>query len=248
MKQSDTDFPIAAATQPHLNFRTARTIVALVLREMTTTYGRSPGGYLWAIIQPVGMIAMLTFAFSLLLRSPSLGTSFILFYATGILPIGLYQNLAGAVSHAMIYNKALLGYPRVTYMDALLARGLMATLTQMIVIIFALTGVFYFQNIREILDFSPILQAFGLIVLLGFGIGTLNCFLFMMFPVWATIWSIVTRPLMLVSAVLYIYEDLPRMVQDYLWYNPLVHVMGLMRSGFYSAYHPTYVSEPYVML
>ena len=29
-------------------FRSARAVVALMLREMATTYGRSPGGYVWA--------------------------------------------------------------------------------------------------------------------------------------------------------------------------------------------------------
>ena len=89
---------VPPAAVPQLRYRTLRTIVALVLREMTTSYGRSPGGYLWAVVQPVGMIVMLSVAFSLLLRSPSLGTSFILFYSTGILPLRVYQEVAGSVS------------------------------------------------------------------------------------------------------------------------------------------------------
>ncbi len=32
-----------------------------------------------------------------------------------------------------------------------------------------------------------------------------------------------------------------------LWYNPLVHVVGTMRSGFYGVYRDEYVSVPYVM-
>ena len=34
-------------------FATVRTSVALMLREMVTTYGRSPGGYIWAVVEPV---------------------------------------------------------------------------------------------------------------------------------------------------------------------------------------------------
>ena len=61
------------------SFRFVRTILALILREMSTTYGRSAGGYIWAVLEPAAGIALLAFAFSLALRAPSLGTNFALF-------------------------------------------------------------------------------------------------------------------------------------------------------------------------
>lgn len=62
------------------------------------------------------------------------------------------------------------------------------------------------------------------------------------------IWSIATRPLFLVSAIFYTFDDMPQAVQAVLWYNPLVHVIGLMREGFYPMYNPLYVSEIYVII
>ena len=50
---------IATPPQPMLKpprFRALRTITALILREMGSTYGMSPGGYVWAVLQPVGMV------------------------------------------------------------------------------------------------------------------------------------------------------------------------------------------------
>jgi capsular polysaccharide transport system permease protein len=38
-----------------------RTIVALIMREMATSYGRSPGGYIWAIAEPVAGIVWCPF-------------------------------------------------------------------------------------------------------------------------------------------------------------------------------------------
>ena len=40
---------------------------------------------------------------------------------------------------------------------------------------------------------------------------------------------------------------MPTIFQSILWWNPLIHVTGLMRSGFYSTYEATYVSMPYVL-
>lgn len=38
-------------------------VAALVLREMSTRYARTPGGYLWAIPEPLGLIVILGLVF-----------------------------------------------------------------------------------------------------------------------------------------------------------------------------------------
>ncbi|MVO18526.1 ABC transporter permease [Parasedimentitalea huanghaiensis] len=239
---------VQTPSQPNLRYRGARAVVALILREMSTSYGRSPGGYIWAILQPVAMIVMLTMAFSVLLRSPSLGTSFLLFYATGFLVLRLFQELATAASGAISFNQSLLAYPRVTYVDTLVARIILAVLTQIMVSAIILTSIFVIEDIRAILDFNPILKTYAMTILLAVGIGTFNAYMTFSFPVYKTVWTIATRPLMLVSGVFYTYEDLPHFAQQVLWYNPLIHLTGLMRTGFYSSYDPTHISLTYVAL
>ena len=32
-----------------------------------------------------------------------------------------------------------------------------------------------------------------------------------------------------------------------MWYNPLIHIVGLMRTGFYPTYTASYVNELYVL-
>lgn len=227
-------------------FTTGRTILALILREMSTRYGRSPGGYIWAILEPLGAIIMLGFGFSLLLRNPSLGNSFLLFYATGFLPFSLYQNLSGTVARSINFSKPLLRYPAVTWVDAVLARLLLNSLTGVLVTYIVLTGILFLNDTRTVIEYGPLLEALFLTILLGFGIGVLNCALFGLIAVWDTVWSIVTRPLFLASGIFFIYEDMPPVVQDVLWYNPLLHLTGLMRQGFYPMYAPQYISLTYV--
>ena len=222
-----------------------RVMTALVLREMGSTYGQSPGGYLWAILQPMGVIVILSVGFSLLLRSTSLGTSFILFYATGFLPFDTYSSLAAKIIKALNYSRPLLAYPKVTWMDAILARFVLNTLTSLTVACIILTGILLVERNRTVLDLTYILQGFSMAAILGLGVGTLNCLLMGLSPVWAIIWSIVTRPLFIASAVLFIYEDLGATAQNVLWWNPLVHVTGLVRKGFYPIYEGSYISLQY---
>ena len=229
-------------------FAPLRTITALVLREMATRYARTPGGYIWAILEPLAAIIFLSIGFSLVIHSPALGNSFLLFYATGYMPFDLYNSIAGTVARAIGFSKPLLLFPAVTWLDAVLARFFLNSLTSILVSVILLTGILAMTENRTIVSLPEIIQAISATMLLGLGIGTLNCALMGLFPIWELVWSILTRPLFLASGIFFLYDDMPGFARDILWYNPLVHVIGLTRSGFYPTYNPTYVNLPYVIL
>lgn len=233
--------------KPKKRFGTIRNILALMLREMSTRYGRTPGGYIWSVIEPIAAILFLSLGFSLLLRSPSLGTSFILFYASGYLILHLYNNISVPVAQAINFSRSLLRYPAVNWMDAVLARLVLNTLTGIAITVLLLTVIVSTLDVSVRFDMPPLVEAFCLCIILSFGIGCLNCCLFGLFPVWNVVWGVLTRPLMIASGVIFIYEDLPRFAQEILWWNPLFHLTGLMRVGVYPTYSPTYIDATYVL-
>lgn len=230
-----------------LRWRAARTITALILREMNTRFGRTPGGFIWAVVQPLATIILLGLAFSLIARSPALGTSFIFFKASGMLPFTMFKQTSTHVGKSLTFSRSLLVYPGVTWIDALLARFIMNTMLTTVVAILILGGIILFQGLTLIIDWYLIALSAFLAYLLAFGIGALNCYLFERFEIWSNIWAILSAPLMIMSGVLLLYESLPRVAQDILWYNPLIHIVGMMRAGFYSTYQPTYISVTYVV-
>jgi len=84
-------------------------------------------------------------------------------------------------------------------------------------------------------------------MILGLGIGTLNCALGGLYPLWDITWNILTRPLFIASGIFFLYDTMPPLARDILWYNPLIHVVGLMRTGFYPTYTAAYINEVYVL-
>ena len=181
------------------------------------------------------------------IKTPSIGTNFMLFYATGHLPYALFVQGSNRISKSIRYSRQLLQYPAVRYTDAIVARFLLLLLTQMMVFYIVMTGIHVGFGIKPILDLPAIVTSFFLAGLLGLGVGVLNCYLFSAFPLWDSLWSIITRPLFLISTVLYTFEQVPRQYQDVLWYNPLIHIVGLMRRGFYPIYDAAYASPLYVL-
>lgn len=235
----------AELREVRLPFAGLRTIFALMLREMSTSYGRSPGGYIWAVLEPVGAIALLTAVFSAGFRQPPLGTSFALFYATGIVPFMMYGDISMKLTQTLNFSRALLEYPRVTFIDALLARLLINLMTQLMVTLLVLSGVMMLASTDVTIDISKAVAAYGVILALAIGVGTLNSFLVVAYPVWQTIWAVMNRPIFLISCMFFLFESVPQPYQDYLWYNPLVHPIGLMRDAFFPYYNPTFVSYIY---
>ena len=228
-------------------FATPRAVFALVLREMATTYGRSAGGYLWAVLEPAAGIALLTVVFSVGFSNPPLGVSFSLYYATGLLPFMLFSDVSGKLGQTMQFSKSLLDYPRVTFVDALLARLLLNTFAQVAVSLVVLGFILAATDTRLPQGIGKIALGYGMALALAIGIGILNSFLFLAFPFWQSIWAISTRPLFLVSGLVFQFESVPRPYSDYLWFNPLVHVVGTVRDGFYPIYHPNDLSVSYVL-
>lgn len=242
--------PIDSASEKLVlpRFSMMRTVLALMLREMSTTYGRTPGGYLWVILQPLGVITMMTLIISigLHIRSPALGTSFPIFYATGIVPFHMFNNISGRVGGAVPFSRALLFYPRVTFIDAVLARFVLNALTFILIFILMLGTMVVMFDAHTLIDPIPIMEGLGLALLLALGFGVLTGYLFQIFPVLSSVWSILSGPLVLLSGVLVLFEEVPSWGRVFLWYNPLLHIIGLVRRGFYPMYYATYASPLYV--
>ncbi|WP_245155695.1 ABC transporter permease [Paracoccus ravus] len=223
-----------------------RILAALVLREMATTYGRSAGGYIWAILEPVLGVALLTVVFSMALARPGLGTNFPLFYATGFLPFIMFNDLTNKVASSIRYSRPLLAYPNVTFVDALLARLILNALTHICVLAIVVGGIFLFYGLPVVINLAEIFEALLMIVMLSAGIGTVNCYLMTTFPIWERVWGIITRPLFLASGIFFLYDMMPMAAKQILWFNPLLHCTSQLRKGFYPTYEAEFVSPFFV--
>lgn len=220
--------------------------MALILREMATSFGRSPGGYIWAVVEPVAAIALLSFAFSLAFRAPPLGETFALFYATGYLPYILFHDVSQKVAISTRFSRPLLSFGAVGWVETVSARFLLNVLTHLFVFFVVFVSILLHSGENTVVNWGGILIGLGLAAFLAVGVGCLNCVLFLAFPAWERLWSIGLRPLFVVSGVLFLMEDVPETFQSILWFNPLFHITGLIRNAVYLEYSPQYLAPEYV--
>lgn len=228
--------------------RFVRVQFAMIMREMATSYGKSSFGYLWAILDPIGAIAILSIAFSLAFGAPALGESFPLFYATGYIPFVVYNTMQQKINGSIRENKQLLFYPRVTYLDAIISRILLTLVTHSLVAVIVFGGIMILYDVDAHIDLGAVFMAMIAACTLGAGVGALNCVIVHIFPGWRHMWGILTRPLFLISCIFYLFDSLPQWAQSILWFNPIVHIIGLTRIGFYGSYEGDYVTVAYPFL
>lgn len=228
--------------------RSARVILALILREVSMSNGKTMLGYVWEIAEPVVTILVLTMILSLYFRTPPLGQNFPLFYASGLLPMAIFLDIAGKVATAVRYSRPLLSYPGVTFLDALIARFLVAVMTKLVIFALVLTAIIELYGLNPYFSYGHIAKALLMAMGLGMAIGTVNCLLFAFLPLYDRIWAMVTRPLILFSAVIFLFESVPLPYRDWLWWNPIIHMVGAMRAGLYPTYNDDYVSVTYIIV
>ncbi len=225
----------------------ARVLFALVMREMATRFGRSAAGYLWAFIEPVAFIALLSIIFSQIAHSPPVGRSFPLFYATGYLAFSFYNEVASLTGRSVHVNRPLLNYPAVTALDTVLARFLLQVLTGLTVAVVVFGGILAIFDDPVHLEPVPIMASFALGAFLGVGVGLVNNTLFALSKGWEIAYGVIARPMIFISCIFYTFESLPLFARQVLWWNPIVHLVGLMRQGFYPIYDGAHVSMLYVL-
>ncbi|WP_109315360.1 ABC transporter permease [Pseudovibrio ascidiaceicola] len=225
----------------------ARVIAALVLRETRTAFGDTQLGYLWAIVNPALSTLVLVLIFSSIGRAPAFGTSFALFFATGILPFQTYSKLSNSLMTAINSSRGLLSYPLVSETDILISKYILIVLTYLMIIAVFFSMIILGDEAPLPVHAEQCATAFFALTLLGLGAGTTNAVLFRLWPTWRQLESIISRPLFFLSGVFYVPSDFPTHIIKLLAWNPILHGIEWFREGYYGNYNSVVLSKSYLL-
>jgi capsular polysaccharide transport system permease protein len=226
----------------------ARVIGALVLRETRTRFGRNQLGYLWALAEPITYVALLSIIFGALSRHAPFGNDIGLFFATGILPYLYFTGLTKSLGAAFEANEALLSYPIVKETDTLFARAALETATSVMVIVLTLGGMIVLVKGPAPDRVHVMAGAIIGLGLAGFGVGTINAAIGRLVRSWKQTYDLVTRPLIVLSAVFYPLESLPADLRSILSWLPTVQGVEWFRSGYYEGYRCSDLAPDYLII
>lgn len=224
-----------------------RVTAALIVREMSTRFGSKPGGYLWAIFDPVAHVGMMTIIFQAFARMPAIGLSFPLFFASGYLPFAFYQRMSSFLAGTMKANRTLLSYPVVSPFDAITSRFILQLMTDALVTLVIIFLIVKFDGVTQPMNIAGMVEAAGAAAVLGLGVGTMNIVMFARFSLYEQIFGIITRPLFMISGVFFLPENLPSPFREFILYNPLVHIIMWFRTNIYPEYRAEGLDKGYLI-
>ena len=102
-----------------------RVIWALVLREMTTRYGRENLGFLWIIGEPILFCGGVTIAWTAMRPAHEHGLPMTAIVITGYVPLTMWRHSIGRAVKAFESNGSLLFHRQVTPLDIITARTIL---------------------------------------------------------------------------------------------------------------------------
>jgi len=220
---------------------------ALIQREIKTRFGRQQLGYLWALIGPMLWIGTIVGMFYLLDRSAPSGMDTVSFIATGLIPYNLFKETNARAASAIGANKGLLFYPQIQPLDLVVARAVLefATLFSVFGVITLIASMWQ-GTWPHVADWLNFLFGFVAAAALGASLGLVLMGLMVFTPAIERLYGVVLRPLFWVSGVFYTANSLPPFVRELMLYNPVLHIVEFVRSGWFVTYRAQYASVSYV--
>lgn len=224
----------------------ARVIMALMMRETRSRFGKLRLGYLWAFVEPLTHIAILASVFAVLGRSALLGDSIVLFLATGIAPFLLANRCLGFCMNAIQGNAALLTFPMITPMDCIVARFLLEILTMTLVITVLYAGLWLSGELETAPALLMLVGGFAAAALFGGAVGGLAAVLISLAPTVERLLPVLRRPLYFVSGIFFIPAIVPEPAREILLWNPLMHAIDWVRAATYDAYRAPHLDRRFL--
>ena len=224
-----------------------RVIWALTLRDFRTKILGHKLGAFMALAEPFIFVLAVSFAVSFLDRQAKIGTSFILFFATGVIPFNSYRKVTKEVQSSIKRYKKCLYIPIVRPIDPFIAAAIIQLLLYIVIYFIFFAGYYLVNGYGLPHDWGATFFPLIVCAMLGLGSGLINTAISSYFPPWDKIFSILMMPLFLISGVLHPLHTFPSYVQDLLYWNPLAHAVVASRNGYYDIYEFQFY-DPYYFI
>ncbi|HHQ4574403.1 ABC transporter permease [Aeromonas hydrophila] len=219
----------------------------LLMRELKTRFGKYRMGYLWAILDPLVTISIFSALFGLKQRHGFGGAEAPVFIAAGYLPFLFFKLTVNRLQSAVSANKGLFCYRQVTPFSTLFARFILEIIIGILVASILIPGLYWFGFHALPADPLAVLVGYLMIMLLSFSLGSLFCICASLSSEAEKLIPILMRPLMWISCVFFPLAAIPQNYQHFFLWNPIVHALELIRSGWIAGFDSPSVSWEFLI-
>jgi capsular polysaccharide transport system permease protein len=223
-----------------------RVLGALILREMSTRFGRENLGYLWLFAEPLLLGSAIGGLHHITGHGLPGGLHVLMFWVTGYVPFYLFRSVINRSPTSVVANQSLLYHRRITLLDIMVARNLLegAAVMGTLAIFLAIFGM-----TLDLWPKQPAMVVFGMMALLALSHGA-----GLMLAAGAIYTDLVDRVIHLITYITMPFTGaffmvfwLPTDLQHQALLIPTVQCFEIIRRGLYGTEVPTTFDVGYLM-
>ena len=218
----------------------------LLIRELKTRFGSYRLGYAWALLDPLLMIGLFSVVFGMRAHGGFGGVPAPLFITAGYLPFMFFKKVVSQLQSAVSAYMGLFCYRQVTPFATFIARFLLEVIIGLVVGIILVLGLLWFGFDAIPADPLQVILGYQLLMVFSFALGIIFCVVGTLMREASKFLDLLMMPLMFISCVMYPLTSIPQQYQHWFLWNPLVHAVELIRSGWIAGYASPNVSWTYL--
>jgi ABC-type polysaccharide/polyol phosphate export permease len=207
-----------------------------VRRDILTRYKRSFLGVAWTMLNPLGIMLILSFVFSNIFGATRLYPAFIL---SGLMAWNFFAQSTAAAMSSLVWGGGLLQriyIPRAAFGISAIGSGLVNLLLSFIPLVIVMLAIG--APIRITVLFLPV--SLLLLACFALGLGLAISALAIFFPDVAEMYQIILTAWMYLTPIIYPETAIPAKYQWILHLNPMYYLVKLWRLPLYNGLWPTW--------
>lgn len=210
-------------------------IVQLVRRDIVARYKRSVLGVAWTMLNPLGMMIVLTVVYSQLFKTVEGYPAYVL---SGLIAWNFFSQTTSAAIGSLVWGGEFfqrIYVPRSVFAISAMGTGLVNLLLSFV----PLLGVMIIAGvpIRASIIFFPI--PIILLIFVSLGVGLLISSIAIYFPDIVEMYQIILQAWFFITPIVYPIDLLPEKLRSIITLNPLAPVINLFRAIIYEGKLPT---------
>ena len=208
-------------------------LVALFLREAVNRLSAGRAAWLWILLEPLAHVLFLMTLFGFIFRRSVAGVEGAMFIMIGLLAFFMVRNTTLRGMAAINANASLFAYRQVLPVDTVLVRAALEAFVALVcaLVVLAGAGLAGYQVIPH--DPVMVLAALTGLWLNGLGLALVFSVAGELVPELGKLLRMLFHPLYFVSGVMIPAMVVPQPYRDWLFVNPLLHGLELLRHGFF---------------
>ena len=210
-----------------------RVIGALMLRELTTRFGRENIGFLWIMAEPLLFAGLVGLLWRAMKGPEEYGVDIVAFVVSGYIPLVLFRSSVSRAVSSFTANGSLMYHRQIKILDLILVRFLIELIGHMMAYLFIALVLSVFGFFPWPHDLGFLMLGWAYYALFTFAITLVVAPLSELSEVLEKIMPITTYLMVPFSGAFYLVGAMHGDAAKIVLYSPPVHSMEMMRYGIF---------------